>query len=105
LISHFAILFILDIGALFIDVKENKFLENEKINQLISDNLKALKKILPHTSDYLKIFLSQIKFLSFDFNHESYSNRDNDGVVTESYTKLTIYHPLTISYLFYMDHS
>jgi hypothetical protein len=98
-ISHYCILFIMDIFEGLVDARNNSYFEKENIDQFIQEILHTLLKIHPFLQDYLENFHMQLKMLEFDQKAYLANKRDEMNLPMGEYEKYTIYNYGSVAFL------
>jgi len=99
LITHYCVLFILDIFEGLIDCRGNAYFLKENIDAFIENVVKTLSEIHHNLHDYVTNYLSQLKIKKLDEKIEMYNKKDDYNLPVGKYDKLTLYNPASIAYL------
>ena len=99
LITHYCVLFILDIFEGLIDCRGNAYFLKENIDSFIENIVKTLLEIHPNLHDYIKNYLSQRQIKKIDGKIEIFNQKNEFNLQVGNYDMLTHYNPASVAYL------
>jgi len=98
LITHYCVLFILDICEGLIDARNNAYFKKENIDSFLQSITETLLKIHPQLHDYIENFNMQLKILALDPKVPIFNKRDEMNLLIGDYDKYTVYNYGSMAY-------
>ena len=99
LITHYCVLFILDIFEGLIDCRGNAYFLKENVDAFIENVVKTLSEIHHNLQDYVTNYINQTKIKNLDAQIQMFNKKDEYNLPIGKYDKLTLYNPASVAYL------